>query len=218
MSVDFQVCFPQVVVPLSSVRILPGVSPKSVDVLGDDFRSVDQVYINDIASPSVVILSKTRLLAQVPAGLQNSPLNSVNVISTSLTVSPRSTIKFRIGKTPSKVSGILRLVQLFLKVLFTSTGTDIFAPRIGGNGLRDIGLTFGTDQSGSIVGDFIVAVSTAQKQIMTIQGRDPTIPRDERLLASTVTAATYNRQEAALVVTVELTSQAGKAATANILV
>jgi hypothetical protein len=218
MSVDFQVCFPQQVVPLNSVRILPGLSPKSLDILGTDFRSVDQVLINELVSPDVVILSKTRLLAQVPTDLQNSALNSVSVISTKLTVSSRSTIKFRIGRTPSKVSGILRLVQIFLKVMLTTTGIDIFAPRIGGNALKNIGLTFGKNQGGAIVSDIIVAVSTTQKQIMAIQGRDPTIPRDERLLAANVKSASYNRQEAALIVSVELTSQAGRAATANIVV
>jgi hypothetical protein len=109
-------------------------------------------------------------------------------------------------------------VQVFLKILLTTTDTDIFAPRIGGNALRDIGLTFGKDQGGSIVSDVIVAVNTTARQITTIQARDPSIARDERLLAAKVTAANFNRSEAALIVTVEITSQAGRSATANIMV
>lgn len=218
MSVDFQVVFPQQVVPLNSVRILTGVTPRSIDVMGSDFRSVDQVLINDLASPDVVILSKNRLLAQVPDSLLQSTLTSVTVVSHSLTLSDRSIIKFQLGKTTSKVSGILRLVQVFLKILLTTTDTDIFAPRIGGNALRDIGLTFGKDQGGTIVSDIIVSVNTAARQITTIQARDPSIPRDERLLAAKVTAANFNRAEAALIVTVEITSQAGRSATANIMV
>lgn len=218
MAVDFQVCFPQQAVPLSSVTTLYGVQPRSLNIIGQDFRSIDSVLINDLASPDVVILSKTRLLAQVPPTLQNVTLTSVTVISRSLTVSAKSVIKFRIGTASSKVSGILRLVQVFLKLLLTTPGRDIFAPRIGGSALKDLGLTFGADQGGNIVSDFIVSVDTARKQLTTLQSRDPTIPRNERLLAATVTAAAYNRAEAALVVAVELTSQAGQSATANIMV
>ena len=135
-----------------------------------------------------------------------------------LTVSARSVIKFQVGNVASKVSGILRLVQVFLKMLLTTPGQDIFAPRVGGNALKNIGQTFGKDQGGTIVSDIIVSVDTTRKQIIALQSRDPTIPRDERLLAATVTAAAYNQAEGALVVTLELTSQAGRSATANIMV
>lgn len=218
MAVDFQVVFPQQVIPLNAVRILPGVNPRSVDVIGKDFRSIDEVLINELVSPDVVVVSKTRLLAQVPAALANQALTSITVISNQLTVTSKSLIKFRIGRTPSKVSGILRLMQVFLKILFTTTGTDIFSPRVGGNALKDIGLTFGKNQGGSIVSDFVISVDNTQRQIQAIQARDPSIPRDERLLTARVTQAGYNRAEAALIVSVELTSQAGRAATANVMV
>lgn len=218
MAVDFQVVFPQQVVSLSSVRILPGVNPRSIDVIGTDFRSVDEVLINDMPSPDVVIVSKKRLLAQVPTALRNETLTSVTVITNELTATSKSVLRFRLGKTTSKVSGILRLVQIFLKILLTTTGTDIFSPRVGGSALRDIGLTFGKDQGGNVVSDFVIAVSNTQRQIQAIQARDPSIPQSERLLSAVVTRAGYNRAEAALVVSVEITSQAGRAATANLLV
>jgi hypothetical protein len=218
MAVDFQVVFPQTTVPLNSVTVQPGLNPRSLSIIGQDFTSVAQVLINNIASPDIVILSKTRLLAQVPSQLQNATLAQVTVTSTSLTLSPKSLILFQIGPQAGKVSGILRLIQIFLKVLLTTPGRDIFAPRIGGAALKDIGLTFGADQGGGIVSDIIISVDTTRKQIMAIQARDPTIPRAERLLAATVLNANYNRAEAALVVGVQLTSQAGQAATANIMV
>ena len=218
MAVDFQVVFPQTVAALNNVRVLPGVAPTTLDVLGDDFSSVDSVAINQMLSPDVVILSKTRLLAQVPAQLSRSVITSVTVTTHSLTISPRSVIKFQIGQSASKVSGILRLIQVFLKILLTTPGTDIFAPRIGGGALKNLGLSFGKDQGGAVVSDLIVAVNTTTRQITTIQARDPTIPRDERLLSAQVTAANFNRAEAALVVSIEVTSQAGRSATANLFV
>lgn len=218
MAVDFQVIFPQSTVPLTQVLQVPGLTPRTLSATGKDFSSVAQVLVNDIVSPSVVVLSRTRLLAQVPAQLVNSIVTSMQVVSNDLTIGPRSLIKFQLSMTTSKVSGILRLVQVFLKILLTTPGKDIFAPRIGGNALKNIGLTFGADQGGSIVSDIIVAVDTTKRQIQAIQARDPSIPKDERLLTAAVTSASYNRAEAALVASIELTSQAGQAATANVMV
>lgn len=218
MAVDFQVVFPQQIIELNSVQLMPGITPLTLDVFGDDFRAVDEVRVNDILATDVVILTKKRMLVRVPELVTNQQITSVTVTSNSLTVSPKSLLKFRTGRTTSKVSGILRLVQIFLKILFTTPGTDIFAPRIGAAALKNIGLTFGSDEGNGIVSDFVIAVATTARQIVAIQSRDPSIPIEERLLSARVTAAKYNRQEAALVVSVELTSQTGRSALANVVV
>ncbi len=218
MAVDFQCILPQVIIPLNSVVNLAGMVPRTLQVIGQDFSSVAQVLINDIPSPSIAVLSKTKLLAQVPNNLVNFTVTSVTVTSNNLTMSARSIILFQIGPVASKVSGILRLLQIFLKILFTSPGRDIFAPRIGGAGLRDIGLTFGKDEGSNIVSDFIIAVTTTTRQIVAIQSRDPTLASSERLLSATVLSATYSLVESALIVSVQITSQAGQSATANVQV
>lgn len=216
MSLDVQIVFPQEAVQLTRVQVIPGLVPRTLDVLGADFRSVDEVLINQIPSPDVVILSKTRLLAQVPDQIRLDRVVTVSVLSRKLTVTEKSFLRFRIGKAPGKVSGILRLLQLFLKILFTTPGSDIFNQKTGGAGLRNIGQTFGADEGGGIVSDFVVAIANTSRQIIAIQGRDPSLPRDERLLAAKILTAGFNRSEGALVVSVEVTSQAGRAATANV--
>lgn len=218
MSVDFQVVFPQQVIQLNSIQEIQGMVPRTVNVVGQDFSSVAEVLINDLPAPDVVVLSKRRLLAQVPIQLGLSTLSTVSVVSTQLNITNKSILKFQIGPTSSKVTGILRLVQVFLKVLFTTPGRDIFAPKIGAAALKNVGLTFGSDEGGSIVSDFIISVSTAQRQITAIQARDPSIPAGERLLSATVQSAGYNREQAALVVSVQILSQTGRVALANVAV
>lgn len=217
MAVDLQICFPQEAVKLNSVRFADGVAVRSLDIAGDDFSAVDEVLINDIVSPSIIVLSQTRLIAQIPTEVLIQPISSVRVTSRRLFMTERSYIKFQIGRTPSKVSGILRLCQLFLKILFTTPGTDIFSPQTGAGVLQNVGRTFGRDEGGAIVSDFIISVAATQKQIIASQGRDPSIPRDERLLAAKVTKAGYSKSDTALVISVELTSQAGRSATANVM-
>ena len=196
MPIDFQCIQPVVVIPLNSVTNLAGMVPRTLQLIGQDFSSVAQVLVNDIPSPSTVVVSKTKMLAQVPDNLVNFTITSVTVTSNNLTISARSIIKFQIGTVASKVSGILRLLQIFLKILFTTPGRDIFAPRIGGNGLKDVGLTFGKDEGGNIISDFIVAVTTTTRQIISIQSRDPTLASSERLLSVSYTHLdVYKRQE-----------------------
>lgn len=215
MAVDLQVVYPQQAILLNQVRILPG-PPRVVDVVGADFRSVDEVLLNKIASTDVVVLSKTRLVAQVPDSLLDQRILSVTVLSRRLTLSAKSLLRFRIGKTPGKVSGVLRLVQRFLKILFTTPGTDIFNRQMGGGALRSIGQTFGIDEGNNIISNLVIAIDTTSRQIVAMQSRNPSLPREERLLSAKILRAGFNKEEGAIDVAVEITNQAGAAATANL--
>lgn len=218
MAVDFQVVFPQEAVNLSRIDVLPetDASPRIIDVIGEDFRAVDEVLINRAPSPDVVILNKTRLVAQVPDGELDKRILTVSVLSRRLTVSPKSILRFRISKSPGKVSGILRLVQKFLKILLQSPGSDQFNRSIGGGALRNIGVTFSAQDGGDIVNNLVIAVDTTKRQIISLQSRNPSIPPDERLLSAKIITAGFNKEESAVDVAVMITSQAGRSATANL--
>jgi hypothetical protein len=217
VSIDFQVVFPQKALNLNSVRVADNLAVRTLDITGDDFRAIDEVLINGSKSPSVVVVSQRRLLAQIPDAALLQRITSVQVTSRSLMLTSSSVLKFQVGQTPSKVRGILRLTQIFLKVLFTTRGSDIFNPNSGASALKNLGKSFGRDEGGGIISDFVLAVSATQKQIITTQSRDSSIPRDERLLSARITKSSFNKNESALVVSVELTSQAGRAATANVV-
>lgn len=211
MSIDFQVVFPQNVVPLSGVRYLPGILPRTLEVIGEDFNSIDEVQVNGQTSPSVVVLSQQRMLVQVPDNVYDR-VTSIEVISNRLTLANRSLLRFRLGSSPTKVSGMLRLVQLFVKVLFTTQGSDIWSQQSGGNALKDLGRSFSAMASRGIIGDFIIAVDQTTKQIIAAQAKDPSIPMDERLMKATVTSVNFNKNEGALVPTIELMNQTGQPA------
>lgn len=215
MAVDLQVVFPQQAILLNNIRVLPG-PPRVLDVNGSDFRSVDEVLINKVASPDVVVLSKNRLVAQVPDTLLSQRILSVTVLSRRLTVSARSVLKFRLSKTPGKVSGVLRLIQKFLKILFTTPGTDIFNRQLGGGALTSVGQTFGVEEGSDIINNLVIAIDTTSRQIIALQSRIPSLPRDERLLSAKILRAGFNREEGAIDVAVEITNQSGQSATANL--
>lgn len=217
MAVDLQVVFPQESIVLNDIRVERYDGFWAVRVEGEDFRAVDEVSINELASPDVIVLSKTLLVAQLPDLYQKVPeVRSVAVLSNRLTLSPRSLIRFRISKSPGRVRGILRLVQLFLKILFTTPGTDIFRPGSGGGILRQVGETFGQSEGSNIVTDMVIAVNRTQRQLISMQSRDQRSPRDERLLSAKVLSSSFDKLQSAFYITVEIVSQAGRTAVTNL--
>lgn len=216
MAVDFQIAFPQETVKVSLARPVPGLPVRTLEVIGDDFRSADEVLMNEVPSPSFIIVSKNRILAEVPQALRDATISSISVLSKRLTVTPRSYIRFRIGRTPSKVRGILRLMQVFLRVLFQTPGTDIFAPKVGGGALVHLGQSVSIEQGSDLVGDFVVSVDNTVRQLIQIQSRDQSIPPDERILTARVASAGFNKNETALVASIEVMSQAGRSVVARL--
>jgi hypothetical protein len=138
------------------------------------------------------------------------------VLSNQFTLSPRSLVRFRIGKTPGKVRGILRLTQLFLKVLFTTPGSDIFHPNAGGGALQVVGSTYGQGEGEGVVTEFVIAINRTQRQLIAMQSRDQRAPRDERLMAANVLSTEFDKLQGGLYITVEIISQAGRRAITNV--
>lgn len=217
MALDVQFSYPQQVVKISSVELLQDAQVPTLRIIGDDFRAVDSVLLDDIVSPQVAIRSVTELTAVVPEEIRGKTMMEVVVVSYRASYSASSVVGFRMGPSNRKVFGIGRLVQLFLKVLLTTPGSDIFHPAQGGGALRNIGQTFSKSSAGSLVGDFVIAVDATTKQIISMQARKSRLPRDERLLSAQVRSARFDASKTALVVSVLLTSQAGTAATTNIV-
>ena len=108
MAIDLQVIYPQSTVPLSKVRLLFGYMPVSVLVEGDDFRSVDEVWINESPAPIWTVLSQTLMVAQVPIAQVGRPISSLEVLSNRLVVGPESLLRFRLGRGAGRVSEIGR--------------------------------------------------------------------------------------------------------------
>jgi hypothetical protein len=217
VAIDLQTVFPQSSIPINRTKMVVIGGIRALQIEGTDFRSVDSVFVNDTESPDVVVVSPTQLLAQLPDNLQAVPdVQSVMVLSRSLTLTASSVLRFRIGNVPSAVSGILRMMQLFVKLLISEPGSDIFNKSLGGGLLRSMGSTFGADDGDSIRTNAVIAVDAVAKQIVALQSRDGTLPRDERLMRASVLNAVFSRQSTSLFLSVELLNQTGVPAQLNL--
>lgn len=216
MAIDLMVVIPQESIAVSQVLNVPGLVPRTLHIVGADFRAVEEVLMNEVTSPSFLVLSKTELIAQVPAPLVSETISSVSVLSRRMTLTASSFLRFRLGQTAGKVRGILRLQQLFLRMLLTTPGSDIFAPSLGGGALAHLGQSVSVGDGSDIVSSLIIAVDNTSKQLIQIQGQNQAIPPDERLLSADIISSGFNKNETALLASIAISSQAGEQAVARL--
>jgi hypothetical protein len=213
---DLQFIQFQDALPITGVDEIPDLFPRSLEISGIDFRNAVEVLINESTSPSFVIASTNRILAEVPDPDKSASIRNVSILSADFTATVQSRIRFRFGQDPKKVTGLKAMMQVFLKILFTSTGTDAFAPQLGGSGLRNIGRSFDIGQGSTIVSDFAIAVRRTEQQVKALQSKQPRLPDDEKLAAARLLNAKFDVRLTALLARVELIAQSGKLAYANL--
>lgn len=201
---------------LNGASEIPDMVPRTIQIVGTDFRSAIEVSINDVASPSFVIANKGVILAQVPPTQANSTINSIVVLSSEFTATFQSHIRFLIGDNPKSVTGLKAMMQTFIKVLLTTVESDGFAKRVGGSALLNIGRNFDSGQSSSLISDFAISIRRTEQQILAMQSYQTRLPDDERLLSASLLNAKFDISTLTLVARTELISQSGIRAITNL--
>tara|TARA_Y100000310_G_scaffold234962_1_gene237989 strand:- start:81 stop:527 length:447 start_codon:yes stop_codon:yes gene_type:complete len=140
-------------------------------------------------------------------------LTSVMVLSASFTATDRSLLKMQI--TQDRVDGLLRLSQLFSKILLTAPGTDIYAPRLGGNLHSLIGSSATRDGS-NLTMAFTQIINRTKQQILAFQASRPGIPIAERLASAKVVAVNFDPDKGELQGRVQLAAVGGREAVLNL--
>jgi hypothetical protein len=208
--IDLQVIEIRDILPVKRLEIAHGVEPRSVYVRGVDMRSAREVWLNEYKSPDIVVIDNKTVLAQVPAAVDGGPLRSVTVVSSKLTQADRSRIEFRIGDSPRFISGIERLIQVFLKLLLQTPGTDAFAPDLGGGILRAAGRLSRSPTAGAntLVADVEVGVGRTSKQLLSLQAHEPALALTEKLLYARLLEARFSATDQTLYAIIDLANQA----------
>ncbi len=201
------------VATLNRVREERGVSPRSLRIEGEDFRSVETVMINGLTSPEFIAVNNRTIIAEVPEVLRSSTITEVTVLSQNLTLTERSLIELTFGERPKRVSGLVRLIQNFVRILLRTPGSNLFSKRSGGGLLRRVGSNI-TSQSAA---DVQVAVNLTKQYIISVQTPVREIPPSERLLEAEITSIVPDPGNTALFVTIVLTSHSGQRAGATLV-
>jgi hypothetical protein len=187
----------------------------TIEIVGSDFSSVEKVIINELPAPEFIIVSKTKIYAQLPR--ETRKISSISVLSSKFTRSTRaSKILFEIGDKTKEASGIQKLLQLFIKWMLQSPGSDMFNPERGG-GLQDLVGNVATGrQMGPVLATVTRAVQNTVSQMRNSQLQFPQLPLSERLLSAEVISLDVFEAQMQARLKVELRSVAGKKAVAEV--
>lgn len=216
MSKDLQLIAVQDTIPVLFLQYVAGAAVPTLELKGRDFRNVSEVFINGSPSPSFIVMSDTRMLAQVPNSQTGASIDRVLVLSSTFTRTERSVIRFRLSPLSKGISGIEKLVQLFIRTFFTTPGRNIFNKADGGGALSLVGKVAGQYQQSELTGGFARSVDSTTSQILAAQSSMQGLPPDERLAAADLQGVDFDHNTGTVAGRVKITSAAGQSALANV--
>jgi hypothetical protein len=151
----------------------------------EDYSTVVMVVINDFIIEELATYGRD-LLVYVPEELdETEDVRYVALISEETVTSNETLLRIGLGVIPGQVEGADRLIQLFVKVLFQTPGTDIYHKDIGGGLLRIRKRgTSGNDVS-TISAEIAAAIRKTDKDIKGMQA-GLTLPAEERLVSTEI--------------------------------
>lgn len=194
-----------------------GVPMRSIIIHGRDFRNVETVLINGAPSPEFVQYTANRIVAQVPSEQVDAIITEVFVLSTELTFTERSMVEFTVGVRPKKVSGTLRLMQTFIRMLLRTPRSNVFARDSGGGLLKRIGTNIAAPQRDRVGAEIAVSVAQTRQYLIRLQTAERAIPANERLLNAEIIGLTVDPANTSIFLTILLTTHAGTRVASTLL-
>jgi len=189
-----------------------GILPESIYIVGKDFSSAIEVYINGLLSPEFIGLTRKRILAQVPVSLVGR-ITRVEVVSARVTLTYRSRVAFGVGPYPRMVEGIEKLIQNFVKLLLQRPGSDLYNQDAGGGILSIVGSAIEQGVDGSLSAKISQGVDRAFRFMQKSQSTETNLPPTERILSAELLKLEIDERSTSAAVTIRLISEAGEEAT-----
>lgn len=213
---DIKVIAIKDVLTVNRVGFVANFTPRSLRIEGVNLLSADEVIINDIPSPEFMAVSNSVLVAQVPDSQVNSSIRKVTVLATKPSPDRSSILRFETGRTISKLEGLEKLIQLFVKMLLQTPGSDMFNPGEGGGVLSLVGRVVSKGDTSALSASLVSAVTRTRDQLIARQNLINRIPPDERLLRADVEAVGFNPNTSTLAARITVGAVSGRAAVTNL--
>lgn len=214
MSIDYQFVAYQDVGQVRKIDLFNS-DVHTLDITGKGFNDVSAVRINGVNSPEFIVLSPTRVLAQIPNSQRSAALDSVVVLTSRVGTTPTTMLSFEACTAGRMATGLVRLVQVFVKLLLTTPGSDLYRRNIGGGLYRLVGSVTSKDGA-SVRAKASIAVTNTSNQLTAIQTGDVRLSAEERLQSATLLSLSFDPDSSTLALRIRLQSMAGSTADANL--
>jgi uncharacterized protein (UPF0254 family) len=181
-------------------------STPSIMIVGPNLSSVDYVSINGIKSPSVIVLNSNKILAQVPESEVGKYLD-VNAYSYNASNTRRnSKIDIGIGSIAGISSGQSYLVQRFIKLLLTESGSNAFNQDEGTDFIKISGIYSPRDEN-MIKGKISNAIRDVERFMRDTQ--DSITDPSSKLISATLLSVKWSEDRQSVSVSVSLLDENG---------
>lgn len=184
----------------------------SISVVGPDLSKADKVMINGIESPSFVVLTKTKLIAEVPESELTKQLQVTVYSYDAGTTRRNSQIFLGMDKKVGISTGQSYVVQKFLKLLLTKDGSNAFNSNEGCLFYELEGSTSPKDELiiSALVNNAVIAVET-----FILENQGNITDSASRLLSATVSNVQWVKDSQTINVSINLVNEAGESININ---
>lgn len=212
---DFRVVAARTLLRVRSVSPIRGFLPPSIIVIGEKLDLTTEVQFNSVVAKDFSIASSTRLIVKIPPSQIGKELKEIRVYSSSSLTKQDTELSLEVVRPITTVQGMDRLVQSWLLIFLTSSGSDIFSPKSGAGARSIVGRS--TDRSAKgISADLTLAVERTKSEIIRLQSMSNNIPLSERLLSSNLETLSFSEETTVLTARVRLRNMIGDNAEVSI--
>lgn len=202
---------------LNSYKILDitGIETTSsfIRAKGDDFTRTKFAIVNGHTTTDFAIDGYS-LLIYPPETVSTEDVKSLVVVAESEAVDGATLMRLGFGYDLRQVSGVNRLIQLFVFVLLKSPDSYILGGSTGG-GVIDITKKGSGGQPQKVLPDVVAAIRKTEQDIRNMQA-GLNLPSDELLLSANVISTNVNASDGSISVFVELITLDGTSRAFNI--
>jgi len=122
---------------------------------------------------------------------------------------PESLLQFKLSDTPRKITGIQKVAQMFIKVLFTTKGSDVLNPSFGTQFSRN---TINANRTGvdrDLYVSIVTEVKDAETQCISILN---TSEADDASKVQSISILGLDTSDESVIMYVKITTAAGETA------
>ena len=159
------------------VKTIKRLSNNITSVIGDNFQTASELFVNEEVQRQWIILSNTEIAVTFPSSVD---IFSIAVLTEELIPDRLNLTFFEIGPQLKSVSGMSKLIQNFLKFLLMAPNSNKFNT-FGGGLLKIPGKTIDNSQQ-SIKTEIINAIQRTKNYLVNRQNKIQSMPLSEKLL------------------------------------
>lgn len=213
--IDLRIISARHILKVHSFSPIRNFLPPSIVILGSELNKTTEIFYNGSQVQEFIIQSPSRVVARIPDGTVGEPFHELKVYSSAPVSKKEAELSLSLVRPFQKLSGIDRLIQMFIMVFMTTPGSDVFQKDSGGGGQVIIGRQ--TNKAGKgVTADLAVAIDRTKTELFKKQAKASNIPPAEKLLNCNLEQILFDKNTGTLSARVSIQNMLGDQAEVSV--